>query len=340
MTDRVPRLLLLEPAMLCQRHLAMLLQQEGYDLVLTRNLGEAQGVIRQGGVDLVLASADLPRGGAMELVTWLRRDPATYGLPLILMFSSYDMADAVREAVRQDIFQSLLKPVQSKDLLTMLTGILSPLPVRGQDVVLAAGQEMLRGRIKLALRSGEAPQYLVAVSDPTAFSRLATHPTVELSFQGPGEARITWQASITADQLMVGDDGLTEGVLEVRMLHLLGREDRRRYLRKRLSVPVRYRLPGDFYRLGTSVDLSVGGMLLGGVVRKEVELGIRIEISLFVNGTRGTIHLTGEIRRQLHTDEGLQWGLSFPDITEEQQDALLQVVFGEVGEGLPVAAIA
>lgn len=93
------------------------LQKKGYDTMVAGNALEALRVCRTANVDLILSDYSMPEMSGKDLLVELRR--FNQEIPVILMSGRADMRTAV-DAIQNDAFDFLAKPVDSSDLLQTL----------------------------------------------------------------------------------------------------------------------------------------------------------------------------------------------------------------------------
>ncbi|HBN07587.1 MAG TPA: hypothetical protein DD435_02720 [Cyanobacteria bacterium UBA8530] len=114
--------------------------------------------------------------------------------------------------------------------------------------------------------------------------------------------------------------------------HLLGgvyRTQRRQFFRKEISLPLRYRLAGDFYRVGFAADISGGGVRIQNVT-PNAKVGGTIQIELRLAASEPPLTIEGEIVRAAPAPAGgLEIGLAFRQIAPQDKSRLVMFLFGE-----------
>ena len=103
------------------------LEHEGYEVVTAQ---DGEEVIRQvraaAPIYLILLDVGMPRANGYDVCRRLKRDPATAHIPVIVMTSTEDSADALADkCVEAGADDWLLKPFRTADLMVKVHRVLS-----------------------------------------------------------------------------------------------------------------------------------------------------------------------------------------------------------------------
>lgn len=123
-----PKLLVVEDEAVFARALARHLQRSGFEPSLAGSLEEADRILAEGQLDLVLSDLRLPDGSALEFLARVRE---RYGkdLPVVVMSAYGELEDAV-EAMKLGAVEYLKKPFDLDELSLHLRKALSDANVR------------------------------------------------------------------------------------------------------------------------------------------------------------------------------------------------------------------
>jgi two-component system cell cycle response regulator len=126
------RVLLADDDAMIQAVVGTALANGGHDVVLARNGREALSVIRRekDKIDVILLDRHMPGFGGLDIVRELQADPALRHIPIVMQTSA-DSADEIREGLDAGVFYYLTKPF-SNDVL--------------QSIVNSAARSMRRHR--------------------------------------------------------------------------------------------------------------------------------------------------------------------------------------------------
>ena len=102
--------------------LALLLKQEGYDIVTASDGDEALARLDEKRVDLVITDFWMPRMNGLELCERMQADEAWRGIPVLLMTAAHE-SDPVRSAKVAGI---LSKPMKFAKVLAAIRRALPP----------------------------------------------------------------------------------------------------------------------------------------------------------------------------------------------------------------------
>ncbi|HEY9899990.1 MAG TPA: response regulator [Pantanalinema sp.] len=310
----MPTILVADSSRLMQRNLTMTLQQAGYDLLLASDGMEALTLCTRQPPDLMIADVGLPGKSGLELCQILRGNEATQHLPVLLLSTDerhkrYSPAYGAQGA--------LLKPIETKELLSMAHSLLAPLPTPGQRLRIQLGDDP----IELEVGGVTPPKQISLLVPPgTAFK---SRQNFKVHYDGEGGARIVRTASVA----VIADDSVT-----LSLGSDVSIEQRRRHFRKQVEIPVRYKLPGDFYRLGRTLDISGGGMRFAATgcqppIGLEIDFQLVLDPSIFIT-------VTGAVRRLAPAGNGVfEIGVEFLAIDPSVQQELTMFLFASAELG-------
>lgn len=88
---------------------------------------EAQNVMDENQVDLLLLDWNMPRLNGIELVQQLRKDPRYSDLPIIMITSEAAKYNVI-EAVKSGVSDYLIKPVSEKNLMQKIKRLFPDIP--------------------------------------------------------------------------------------------------------------------------------------------------------------------------------------------------------------------
>lgn len=300
-------ILIADESRLMQRNLTMTLQRAGYDLLLASSGYEVLAVCSRQTPDLLLMDCGMGGMSGVEAARVIRTNPSLQHLPIILM-SSEDRE--LRNARFVGANDSVLKPIETKELLTKVNRLLAPLPAADRPVRLLTEPGPVETNVIRVLGTRQ-------IALPPVPLELRPQQGLEIEYDAPGGVKI--KRDTTVHSLM--DDGV---VLNLGTNVTV--EQRRRHFRKQVEIPVRYRLPGDFYRLGQTLDISGGGMRLAGV-GGHPETGLTLDFQLVLDPSI-LITVQGVIRRLIPNEHGrFEVGVEFLAIDPKVQQELTMFLF-------------
>ncbi|MNX92983.1 Response regulator MprA [compost metagenome] len=310
----MPTILVADSSRLMQRNLTMTLQQAGYDLLLANDGMEALTLCTKQPPDLLIVDVALPGKSGLELCQLLRGNEATQHLPVLLLSTDerhkrYSPAYGAQGA--------LLKPIETKDLLSMANSLLAPLPAPGKLLQLQLGD----GPLETEVATVHAPKQITVLVPPGTLFK--SKQNFKVQYDGEGGSRIIRSASVA----VIGDDSVTLALGQDVVI-----EQRRRHFRKLVEIPVRYKLPGDFYRLGRTLDISGGGMRFAATgcqppVGLEIDFQLVLDPSIFIT-------VTGAVRRLIPAENGVfEIGVEFLAIDPSVQQELTMFLFASAELG-------
>jgi len=300
-------ILIADESRLMQRNLTMTLQRAGYDLLLASSGYDALAVYSRQTPDLLLMDCGMANMSGIEATRIIRTNPATQHLPIIMMSSEDRELRNARFAGAND---TILKPIETKELLAKVNRLLAPMPEADRPITLMAPEGPLQTNVIRLLGTRQ-------IALPPLPLELKPSQAIEVEYDAAGGVKI--QRDTTVHSLL--DDGvvLTLGTN-------VNIEQRRRHFRKQVEIAVRYRLPGDFFRLGKTLDISGGGMRLTGVgghpeLDQTLDFQLVLDPSMFIT-------VQGIIRRLIPTEHGrFEVGVEFLAIDPKVQQELTMFLF-------------
>ena len=109
------------------RLMEFILARQGHEMQVAVNGEEALEKIRAHAPDLVLLDIMMPRIDGYEVARAIRADPATAGLPII-MLSAKAQEEDIRKGVEIGVDEYITKPFSPEHLVHVVAGYLSRLP--------------------------------------------------------------------------------------------------------------------------------------------------------------------------------------------------------------------
>ncbi len=316
-------LLLAAPLSFLRRNLAFLLQREGMDIFVASDGKEAVQMARTHRPALIIADVDLPGISGFGVSQCIKEDPELSHLP-VLLYKHAPLADFRDKAWASGAYDILKVPFDALDILERVRRAMLGLPTENQAVVLsvAGSLETFRTSVVGALEGKRLLLQMPAGALEEAAVRFPRNTQLSLTFTDGTYTASQWTGNVRK---------LSPEGLEIYLEKLVAREQRRQFVRHSVSVPARYRTPGDFYRLASVVNLSVGGMRLGGV-RGQLSVGQVIEFSLTLGSTM--IHVKGELRWMREERPGeFDCGISFIGLDFPNRDVLYDYLFSPPSGG-------
>ncbi len=94
-----------------------------YRVTVALDGAQAIDAVRREPPDLVLSNVVMPVIDGVELTRWLRANPSTATVPIILL-SANNLTDTVRRGLKAGANDYLLKPFRPKELLALVASLL------------------------------------------------------------------------------------------------------------------------------------------------------------------------------------------------------------------------
>ncbi|MGE5707918.1 MAG: response regulator [Bacteroidota bacterium] len=247
--------------------------------------------------DVILMDVQMPHLSGKDVSRLLRSNLGTTEIPLILMSGdSSKLADYESFGAQA----ALEKPIEVQRLLQLVEQLLQPLPQVNQRVTI--GEDRIE--CKVVDRS----------------ERECCLEGKGLSQWGPdSRIRLRYDSCNRGFELEAVVQQALGNALVVSFTQAARALERRRFLRLELDLSVRYRTPGDHFRLAHMVNLSGGGMKLRNV-NPGLAVGNSLELQLILDQGK-TLPLTGLVQwvssREDQHEAGIQFGTLDPQVQEQ-----------------------
>lgn len=323
---QAPTILIADSSSFFRRNLAMILQGEGYNILFASTGADVIATCVKHLPDLVLMDIGLPDISGLEVCGILKRSEQLSDIFVILM-AAREREDIIHESFERGARSCLFKPLESMQLLDIISSLLSPLPKTGMPIHLIfeeTGQSFRTQVVAVQKRSvsiAPTPDIL------NAGESLSTGAKVRFEYLSEDKATVSCTATLKSVRL----DALAfaiEGVLQ--------RVQKRRFFRKTIDLKARYLLPGQFFRLAHTVDLSGGGCRLADV-GGTLEEGMEFILSIFLT-PQFRLDLSAKVEWFRPQGDGkAEVGCSFVDIHPEVQSEIVMFLFDENWTATPIA---
>jgi CheY-like chemotaxis protein len=109
------RILLVEDHATMREAMRMVLEGEGFSIDEAADARSALDAVRRSGPELVFLDLNIPGGPGLDVLDAIRRDPATAGIPVIVITAEGEEARA--SAIRRGAQDYLTKPFSPRALL-------------------------------------------------------------------------------------------------------------------------------------------------------------------------------------------------------------------------------
>src|SRR5262245_44760326 len=118
------------------RHLLTgLLKAANFSVTAARDGANALRHLKRRSVDLMLLDIWMPRMNGLEVLARLRTEPAR---PKVVVMTSDDTPETLLQAVRDQAYQYITKPVEPKALVSLLRHVLATAPASPPIEVVSA----------------------------------------------------------------------------------------------------------------------------------------------------------------------------------------------------------
>jgi CheY-like chemotaxis protein len=115
----VTRLLLADDSITIQKVVELVLAEEGFEIKAVNNGEEALQAIADFKPEIILADIEMPRMNGYQLCERVKANPATQGIPVILLAGAFEPVD--EELARKvGAADYIIKPFESQDLLNKI----------------------------------------------------------------------------------------------------------------------------------------------------------------------------------------------------------------------------
>jgi two-component system, cell cycle response regulator DivK len=105
--------------------LALYLSNAGYEISRARNLAEGISKALAERPDLIITDLYLPDMTAVEATVRLKQDPATSGIPIVVL-SAMILEEWKTKALKAGVAKYLIKPISSPELTEAVRTLLQP----------------------------------------------------------------------------------------------------------------------------------------------------------------------------------------------------------------------
>jgi len=313
-----PTILIADGSSFFRRNLAMILQSEGYNILFASTGADVIATCVKHLPDLVLMDIGLPDISGLEVCSILKRSEQLSDI-FVLLMAAREREDIIHESFERGARSCLFKPLESLQLLDIINSLLSPMPKTGMPVHLIfeeTGQSFRTHAVSVQKR---AISIMPTQDILNAGEALTTGARVRLEYQSEDKGNIACTAELKAVRL----DALQFGIIGN-----LKRNQKRRFFRKGIDLKARYLLPGQFFRLARTVDLSGGGCRLADV-GGQLEEGMEFILSIFLTATF-RLDLSAKVEWfRAQGDGKCEVGCSFVDIHPEVQSEIVMFLFDE-----------
>jgi len=311
-----------------RRNLQLILQTEGYDVLLARNGHEALNhcLLRQ--VDLAMVDPALGDIDGRTLLKCLKLNPPTAQIPVLFLASSVSTKDALH-AMNWGALDVLIKPIDTAKLLARVEQFLNQDIREGQLISLTSDTSPNSYAARVDGRDGDRLLVRMPTWRPDDEANFLLGAEGEVQFKGPDET-LYRQSMITGRPVQ----GRLEQ-LEVRLEGGYHRSTRRQSMRMEVEIPLRYRIGQSFFRVGTVDNLSGGGMRIANGPAGAC-IGDAISLELRLPQQSDPLPLAGEIAWTRPLDDTQHvMGIAFNTLSAPAQAMLIRYLFSEVARVLP-----
>lgn len=316
------QLLLAAPLSFLRRNLAFSLQREGLDVTIASDGREALHLARMNRPTLIIADADLPGISGFGVCQCIKEDPELSHLP-VLLYSQSPPSDFRDKAWASGAYDVLNVPFEAHEILEKVSHAVIGLPTLHQaaEISLPGASTGVRSAVTAVFEGKRLILEPPVGSLDEAVRMFPRNTKANLTFTDGTFTATQWHGNIRK---------ITSEGIEVYLEKLVAREQRRQAMRKSVSLPARYRLPGDFYRLASVVNLSVGGMRLAQL-RGHVSVGMIVEFSLAI--CNRPVTLQGEVRwLKEGAPSEFDCGVSFIGMDGPSREILYDYLFASADE--------
>ena len=124
------RLLLADDSITIQKVVELVLAEEDFEIKSVGNGEDALHAVGTFNPDIVLADIDMPRMNGYQLCEKIKENPATSGIPVILLAGAFEPLDEDlgREVGADD---SIIKPFESQELISKINSTLTMISAEG-----------------------------------------------------------------------------------------------------------------------------------------------------------------------------------------------------------------
>ncbi len=299
--------LIVDSSQLMLRNMLALLSPHGFNLQLATSPMQALSMLTRQRPDVIVLDAYLPGVNGGEFTRLLRSNPSSEDIPVILTASEDRLPKSFAEIGAQAL---LVKPIDMEVLAKLIKGFVDPMPKEKEAI-----------KFLLLEHPEDLNVEVIKVKTHEVHIRGAELPKLH-----GGEAVIL---SYGADAGLVARDATVQTFQDGVAVLSLGAKviikQQRRFFRREISLPLRYRIPGDFFRLARTLDISAGGIRaigMGGAL----EIGMALDFQLVIDPAM-QLSIRGVIRRLEPEAEGVMAGIEFQDMDPRVQAELTMFLF-------------
>jgi len=299
--------LIVDASQLMLRNMLALLSPHGFNLQLASTPMQALSMLTRQRPDAIVLDAYLPGVNGGEFTKLLRSNPSSADIPVILTASEDRLPKSFTDIGAQAL---LVKPIDMDVLAKLIKGFVDPMPREREEI-----------KFLLLEQPEDLTVEVLKVKAHEVQVRLSPAPSLK-----GGEAVIL---SYGADAGLVARDATVQGIQEEIVFLTLGAKviikQQRRFFRREISLPLRYRIPGDFFRLARTLDISAGGIRaigMGGAL----EVGMALDFQLVIDPAM-QLSIRGVVRRLEPSPEGIVAGIEFQDMDPRVQAELTMFLF-------------
>jgi CheY-like chemotaxis protein len=299
--------LIVDASQLMLRNMLALLSPHGFNLQLANSGMQALSLLTRHRPDVIVLDAYLPGANGENFTRLLRSNPSTADIPIILTAGEERMPRSFAEFGAQAL---LVKPLDMEVLAKLIKGFVDPMPHEKQAIKFL----LLEQPEDLTVEVAKVKPHEVQIR------------SLELPSLRGGENVIL---SYGADAGIVARDATVQSTQEDLVLLSLGPKviikQQRRFFRREIDLPLRYRIPGDFFRLARTLDISAGGLRAVGM-GGALELGMMLDFQLVIDPAM-QLNIRGAIRRLDPGGEGVMAGIEFREMDPRVQAELTMFLF-------------
>jgi CheY-like chemotaxis protein len=299
--------LVVDSSQLMLRNMMALLSPQGFNLQLASSPMQALSMLTRQRPDVIVLDAYLPGVNGGEFTKLLRSNPSSEDIPVILTASEDRLPRSFSDMGAQAL---LVKPIDMDVLAKLIRSFVDPMPHEKDEI-----------KFLLLEHPEDLNVEVVKVKAPEVIIRGEEVPPLR-----GGEAVIL---SYGADAGLIARDATVQAMHDGLVILSVGPKviikQHRRFFRREIDLPLRYRIPGDFFRLARTLDISAGGIRaigMGGAL----EVGMALDFQLVIDPAM-QISIRGVIRRLETGPEGMMAGIEFQDMDPRVQSELTMFLF-------------
>lgn len=299
--------LIVDASQLMLRNMLAALTPHGFNLQLANSGMQALSMLTRQRPDVIVLDAYLPGVNGGEFTRLLRSNPSSEDIPVILTAGEDRLPKSFSEIGAQAL---LVKPLDMEVLAKLIKNFVDPMP-REQETI----------KFLLLEQPEDLDVEVVKVKPHEVYVRGDGLPPLD-----GGEPVIL---SYGADAGLIARDATVHTVQENLVFLTLGPKviikQQRKFFRREIALPLRYRIPGDFFRLARTLDISAGGVRAVGM-GGALELGMVLDFQLVIDPAM-QLSIRGAVRRLENGADGVMAGIEFLDMDPRVQAELTMFLF-------------